>query len=87
MARPRKAKTIETKTITLQELEKLWGEYLGKRLETPIELSPNYHSYCKRNPSFWYANKEKRLAQLQKLHLIETTTLDWYENNFQPQIT
>lgn len=84
MGRPKKELTPEIKVMTLQELEILWGEYLGKPPENPIETNPNYFAYCRSNPTFWRANMEKRMAQLQKLHLIETTVIDYYQNTQQP---
>jgi hypothetical protein len=87
MGRPRKTESLELKVMTLQELEKLWADYIGRLPETPIEYTPSYATFCARNPSFWHSIKDRRMAQMQKLHLIETNVIDYYENTNEPMLS
>ena len=75
------------RTITLLELEKLWSKHLsaldGKLhvVQHPMELSPAYPSYCRRNWTAWQENKQRRMQQLAELDMIETHLIDYYEDN------
>ena len=48
--------------------------------EHPMELTPAYNSYCRRQWGAWERQKEKRMNQLQELGIAETHEIDYYLN-------
>ena len=72
--------------LTLFQLDDLYNEKIykehGKKLTSthPMELTPMYFSYCKKNPAAWNNQKEMRLQQLIYLEIAETHLIDYYEN-------
>jgi hypothetical protein len=71
--------------ITLYQLNELWQEHVyketGKRipLEIPMELAPAYASWCRRQPTAWHNQKEKRIQQMILMDIIDTHVIDYYE--------
>lgn len=79
------------KVIDLFELEKLVAKKLTEETgrihapEFPIELAPAYRSYCRKAPTAWTAQQQKRLAQLDQLELLHTTVIDFYQKFDSPE--
>ena len=71
--------------ITLYQFNELWQEHVfketGKRipLEIPMELAPAYASWCRRQPTAWHNQKEKRIQQMILMDIIDTHLIDYYE--------
>ena len=73
--------------ITLYQFNQLWQDHVfketGKRipLETPLELAPAYASWCRRQPTAWHNQKEKRIQQMMLMDITHTHVIDYYEKN------
>jgi hypothetical protein len=70
----------EKKIITLHQLEKLWHAHIGGTglPNHPMELSPAYRSFCKRNWTAWHDQRRRRYEQLDDLDMLDTHDIDYY---------